>query len=76
MMRWACPWRSSSVFGDAALDIPRTKARDDSGKLAPMSQVHPTARFLGIIAAGDFTQPARQLVLSRGIDLFYVPKEK
>ena len=41
-----------------------------------MSQVHPTARFLGIIAAGDFTQPARQLVLSRGIDLFYVPKDK
>ena len=41
-----------------------------------MSDVHPTARFLGIVAAGDFTQPARQLVLSREIDLFYVPKDK
>jgi hypothetical protein len=41
-----------------------------------MSLVHPTARFLGIVAAGDFTRPARQLVLSRGIDLFYVPKDK
>lgn len=54
----------------------KDKARDDSGKLVPMSSVYPTARFLGIVAAGDFTQPARQLVLSRGIDLFYVPKEK
>jgi hypothetical protein len=64
-----CFWRRGSRHS-------KDKARDDSGKLAPMSQVHPTARFLGIIAAGDFTQPARQLVLSRGIDLFYVPKEK
>jgi len=64
-----CFWRRGSRHS-------KDKARDDSGKLAPMSQVHPTARFLGIIAAGDFTQPARQLVLSRGIDLFYVPKDK
>jgi hypothetical protein len=64
-----CFWRRGSRHS-------KDKARDDSGKLAPMSQVHPTARFLGIIASGDFTLPARQLVLSRGIDLFYVPKDK
>jgi hypothetical protein len=64
-----CFWRRGARHS-------KDKARDDSGKLAPMSQMHPTARFLGIIAAGDFTQPARQLVLSRGIDLFYVPKDK
>jgi len=62
-----CFWRRGSRHS-------KDKARDDSGKLAPMSFVHPTARFLGIVAAGDFTQPARQLVLSRGIDLFYIPK--
>lgn len=54
----------------------KDKARDDSGKLMPMRAAHPTARFLGIIASGDFTAPARQLVLSRDIDLFYVPKAK
>jgi hypothetical protein len=64
-----CFWRRGSRHS-------KDKARDDSGKLAPMSQVYPTARFLGIVAAGDFTRPARQLVLSRGIDLLYVPKEK
>ncbi|NLF08249.1 MAG: hypothetical protein GX594_09755 [Pirellulaceae bacterium] len=64
-----CFWRRGSRHS-------KDKARDDSGKLAPMSSVYPTARFLGIIAAGDFTQPARQLVISRGIDLFYVPKDK
>ena len=64
-----CFWRRGSRHS-------KDKARDDSGKLAPMSDVHPTARFLGIVAAGDFTQPARQLVLSREIDLFYVPKDK
>jgi hypothetical protein len=64
-----CFWRRGSRHS-------KDKARDDSGKLAPMKLVHPTARFLGIIAAGDFTQPARQLILSRDIDLFYVPKEK
>ncbi len=76
---------------DAALGIPvgfvecfwrrgarhsKDKARDDSGKLLPMRAAHPTARFLGIVAAGDFTAPARQLVQSRLIDLFYVPKAK
>jgi hypothetical protein len=64
-----CFWRRGSRHS-------KDKARDDSGKLAPMRQVHPTARFLGIIASGDFTLPARQLILSRDIDLFYVPKDK
>lgn len=54
----------------------KDKARDDSGKLRPMRNTYPTARFLGIIAAGDFTDPARDLVLSQQIDLFYVPKDK
>jgi len=54
----------------------KDKARDDSGKLLPMRSTYPTARFLGIIAAGDFTEPARELVRSRDIDLFYVPKNK
>lgn len=54
----------------------KDKARDDSGKLLPMLDTYPSARFLGIIAAGDFTNPARELVKSRGIELFYVPKEK
>jgi hypothetical protein len=54
----------------------KDKARDDSGKLLPMRGAHPTARFLGVVAAGDFTAPARQLVQSRMIDLFYVPKAK
>ena len=31
---------------------------------------------MGIIAGGDFTTPARTLVQSRNIDLFYVPKAK
>lgn len=54
----------------------KDKARDDSGKLLPMWSTYPTARFLGIVAAGDFTSPARELVLSTGIDLFFIPKEK
>lgn len=54
----------------------KDKARDDTGKLLPMREVHPTARFLGIIAGGDFTAPARALVQNRQIDLFYVPKAK
>ena len=54
----------------------KDKARDDSGKLLPMLDTYPSARFLGIISAGDFTNPARELVKSRGIELFYVPKEK
>jgi len=54
----------------------KDKARDDSGKLIPMRSTYPTARVLGIIAAGDFTDPAREFVKSRNIDLFYVPKDK
>ena len=52
----------------------KDKARDDSGKLIPMRDTYPTARILGIISAGDFTKPAQELVQSRGIDLFYIPK--
>jgi len=52
----------------------KDKARDDSGKLLPMRNTYPTARILGIISAGDFTKPAQELVQSRGIDLFYIPK--
>lgn len=54
----------------------KDKARDDSGKLMPMRETYPTARVLGIISAGDFTRPAQELVRSRGIDLFYIPKSK
>jgi len=39
-----------------------------------MRSTYPTARILGIISAGDFTKPAQELVQSRGIDLFYIPK--
>jgi hypothetical protein len=54
----------------------KDKARDDSGKLMPMRETYPTARVLGIISAGDFTKPAQELVRSRAIDLFYIPKAK
>jgi hypothetical protein len=64
-----CFWRRGSRHS-------KDKARDDSGKLMPMRTTYPTARFLGIVSAGDFTEPARELVRSRDIDLFYVPKEK
>jgi hypothetical protein len=64
-----CFWRRGSRHS-------KDKARDDSGKLMPMRETYPTARFLGIVAAGDFTKPARELVRSREIDLFYVPKDK
>jgi len=64
-----CFWRRGSRHS-------KDKARDDSGKLMPMRDTYPTARFLGIVSAGDFTKPARELVRSREIDLFYVPKEK
>lgn len=64
-----CFWRRGSRHS-------KDKARDDSGKLIPMRETYPTARFLGIVSAGDFTKPARELVRSREIDLFYVPKDK
>jgi hypothetical protein len=41
-----------------------------------MRNTYPTARFLGILALGDFTAPAKQYVSGRDIKLFYVPKEK
>jgi hypothetical protein len=53
----------------------KDKARDDSGKLLPLKDTFPTARVLGIISAGNFTKPAKELVISRGIDLFYIEKE-
>ena len=64
-----CFWRRGARHS-------KDKARDDSGKLSPMRTTYPTARFLGIVAAGDFTSPARDLVRSRDIDLFYVPKNQ
>ena len=64
-----CFWRRGSRHS-------KDKARDDSGKLMPMRIAYPTARFLGIVSAGDFTEPARDLVRSRDIDLLYVPKNK
>lgn len=64
-----CFWRRGARHS-------KDKARDDSGKLIPMRETYPTARFLGIISAGDFTKPAREMVKSRDIDLFYVPKDK
>lgn len=54
----------------------KDKARDDSGKLLGMRDAYPTARHLGIVAAGDFTAPAQVLVRSRGIDLFYTSKDR
>ncbi|HLJ12301.1 MAG TPA: hypothetical protein VKU82_13990 [Planctomycetaceae bacterium] len=64
-----CFWRRGNRHS-------KDKARDDTGKLLPMRDVHPTARFLGIVAGGDFTTPARDLVINRRIDLFYIPKAK
>jgi hypothetical protein len=64
-----CAWRRGARHS-------KDKARDDSGKLLPMRGSYPTARFLGMVVAGDFTEPARELVSSRGIDLFYVSKDK
>ncbi len=54
----------------------RDKIRDDSGKLLPMRDKYPTARFLGVIAAGELTLPAKTMLHDRNIDLFYVSKEK
>lgn len=54
----------------------KDKARDDSGKLVGMRDAYPTARHLGMVVAGEFTQPAQTLVRSRGIDLFYISKDR
>jgi hypothetical protein len=64
-----CFWRRGARHS-------KDKARDDSGKLMPMRSAYPTARFLGIVGAGDFTEPSRELIRSRDIDLFYVTKDK
>ncbi len=64
-----CFWRRGARHS-------KDKARDDSGKLVPMRENYPTARFLGIVAAGEFTSPARSLVMGRGIDLLYIPKDR
>ena len=54
----------------------KDKARDDSGKLIGMRDAYPTARHLGMVVAGEFTQPAQELVRSRGIDLFFISKDR
>lgn len=54
----------------------KDKARDDTNKLLPMRDTYPTARFLAIAACGEFTEPARSYVRSRGIELFFISKEK
>jgi hypothetical protein len=64
-----CFWRRGARHS-------KDKARDDTGKLLPMRDFYPTARFLGLVAAGEFTGPSRELVRSRNVDLFYVPKQK
>nr|WP_013496761.1 hypothetical protein [Paracoccus aminophilus]ADF47150.1 hypothetical protein [Paracoccus aminophilus JCM 7686] len=54
----------------------KDKARDDTNKLLPMRETYPSARFLAIAASGEFTEPARDYVKSRGVSLFFVPKSK
>jgi len=54
----------------------KDKARDDTNKLLPMRSTYPTARLLAIAACGEFTEPARDYVRSRNVELFFLPKEK
>jgi hypothetical protein len=54
----------------------KDKARDDSGKLLPMRNTYPTARFLGILGLGDFTAPAKEFLSNQKIGLFHAPKDK
>jgi hypothetical protein len=54
----------------------KDKARDDTNKLLPMRDTYPTARFLAIAACGEFTEPAREYVRSRNVELFFISKEK
>lgn len=54
----------------------KDKARDDTNKLLPMRQTYPTARFLAIAACGEFTEPAREYVRTREVELFFISKEK
>jgi hypothetical protein len=41
-----------------------------------MAATYPTARFLSIAACGEFTEPARDYVKTRGVNVFFVPKER
>jgi hypothetical protein len=52
----------------------KDKARDDTNKLLPMRSTYPTARFLAIAACGEFTEPARDYVRTREVELFYISK--
>lgn len=54
----------------------KDKARDDTNKLLPMRETYPTARFLAIAACGEFTEPAKDYVRTRNVELFFVSKEK
>ena len=54
----------------------KDKARDDTNKLLPMRETYPTARFLAIAACGEFTEPAKEYVRTRNVELFYIGKEK
>ena len=54
----------------------KDKARDDTNKLLPMRDTYPTARFLAIAACGEFTEPARDYVRSRNVELFFISKDK
>lgn len=54
----------------------KDKARDDTNKLLPMRDTYPTARFLAIAACGAFTEPAKEYVRTRNVELFFVSKEK
>jgi hypothetical protein len=54
----------------------KDKARDDTNKLLPMRDTYPTARFLAIAACGKFTEPAKDYVRSRNVELLFISKEK
>lgn len=54
----------------------KEKARDDTNKLLPMREAYATSRFLAIAACGEFTEPARDYVISREVKLFLISKEK
>lgn len=53
----------------------KDKARDDTNKLLPMRETYATAKFLAIAACGEFTEPAREYVRSRAVELLFIPKK-
>ena len=53
----------------------KDKARDDTNKLLSMRETYPTARFLAIAACGEFTEPARDYVRSRNVELLFISKK-